>query len=323
MNRLNELNPNAADQAEQHRVSTSLRSGKSPFKAGSLEASPRDRAPASPQQPFAPPKPPPFFATVHANLYRNTSEQDLLQQTASEKGEIRATSKPDYDPKKRTSLNTLSQQALRAPSSHNETAIASSGSSSPSAAPIHKYASSFNRPPRAPQGSGRSGESGGSSSKGSHTHTGPDNSLRGSDPPAADTDEGIAHYLALFDAPAVKNHHLLRAASASSASSSSQPRHAIDLAKYSKLIDPSEKLAEEMGASSLIQASSTPPSRRLSNVPGLSISSSPSRALAHAPHVRSRLSTHSIAEERAGSDSSQRVAEDEEDEDEPFIFPMA
>jgi autophagy-related protein 13 len=85
-----------------------------------------------------------------------------------------------------------------------------------------------------------------------------------------------------------------------------------------------------MSSSSLIQPSLTPPSRRLSNVPGLSISSSPSRALAHAPHVRSRLSAHSIAEEVTGaagasgegSDSPkiQEEEAEEEDDDMPFIF---
>ena len=89
--------------------------------------------------------------------------------------------------------------------------------------------------------------------------------------------------------------------------------------------DPSTQLAEEMSASSLVQPSLTPPSRRLSNVPGLSTSSSPGRNLTHAPHVRSRLSTHSIAEEIGNSgtsgDESPALAEEEE-EDEPFIFPQ-
>ena len=94
--------------------------------------------------------------------------------------------------------------------------------------------------------------------------------------------------------------------------------------------DPSTQLAEEMSSSSLIQTSITPPSRRLSNVPGLSTSSSPNRTLTHAPHVRSRLSTHSIAEEASGasavsgegSDSPKIPEAEEEEDDEPFIFPQ-
>lgn len=93
-----------------------------------------------------------------------------------------------------------------------------------------------------------------------------------------------------------------------------------------------------MSSSSLVQQSSslTPPSRRLSNVPGLSTSSSPNRAQPHVPHVRSRLSTQSIAEER-GEEKGRRPErgveeevevegagseedDDDDDDDEPFIF---
>lgn len=93
--------------------------------------------------------------------------------------------------------------------------------------------------------------------------------------------------------------------------------HTVNLSKYSNLRDPSGQLADEMSASSLINTSSTPPSRRLSNVPGLSTSSSPSRQMAHVPAVRSRLSTQSITEEAGLPNEESR---DDEEEDEPFIF---
>lgn len=104
----------------------------------------------------------------------------------------------------------------------------------------------------------------------------------------------------------------------------------IDLNQYRGIRDGSTALAEEMSSSTYLFPSSnvTPPSRRLSNVPGLSISSSPSRALTYAPHVRSRLSTHSIAEEvTVASGGSAEGAEspnirEEDEEDEPFIFPQ-
>jgi hypothetical protein len=92
----------------------------------------------------------------------------------------------------------------------------------------------------------------------------------------------------------------------------------------------SSELADEMSSSSLVQTSVTPPSRRLSNVPGLSISSSPSRMQPHVPHVRSRLSTQSIAEEissekgrkpeREVEEEDEEVDEDDSDDEEPFIF---
>ena len=93
--------------------------------------------------------------------------------------------------------------------------------------------------------------------------------------------------------------------------------------------DTGSQLAEDMQSSSLIQTSSTPPSWRLSNVPGLSTSSSPSRALAHTPHVPSRLSAHSIAEEhhteitssgQSGEVANESPQEQEEEDELPFIF---
>jgi len=232
---------------------------------------------------------------------------------------------------KRVSLNTLPQQALRAPP---ENAIASSGSSSPKPAPVHRYSSSFaNRNKRFTPGS-KTGESNASSGRGSSSsgqkwayREGEDdlthirgNARQGDSASSIPSEEdAIASFIS--DLERAKDLPSLRSRPASRDKT-------VNLSKYSSMRDPNAQLAEEMSASSLIQTSSTPPSRRLSNVPGLSTSSSPSRALAHTPHVPSRLSTHSIAEEVSGASGasgegslSPQVREEEEDE-EPFIFPQ-
>lgn len=232
---------------------------------------------------------------------------------------------------KRVSLNTLPQQALRAPPIPSETAIASSGSASPKPAPVHRYSSSFaGRTKRYTAQSSKTGESAGSSgraSSGSNKDRSSNLALPdGSSPsaqlyPASDDNDDIASFISQIER--AKDLPSLRSRPASR-------DNTVNLAKYSSMRDPNTQLAEEMSSSSLIQTSSaTPPSRRLSNVPGLSTSSSPSRALTHAPHVRSRLSTHSIAEEVSGSsrvsgegsDSPKIHEEDEEEEDEePLLF---
>ena len=102
-------------------------------------------------------------------------------------------------------------------------------------------------------------------------------------------------------------------ATAAAASSAAPTPHMVNLARFTCLRDTGAQLADEMSASV------TPPSRRLSNVPGLSVSPpvSPSSRVAmtrdpagglasmtttataaqHVPFVRSRLSVHSVAEE--------------------------
>lgn len=227
---------------------------------------------------------------------------------------------------RRVSLNTLPQQALRAPPIASETAIASSGSSSPKpAAPVHRYSSSFaNRNKRfVPQsGSNKTVESNASSERGSSSSKDRSGQLTKDSPGSSGSGqkpehEEIGDFL-----------NQLQAASIRPVSRGTT----INLSQYSGKQGGQEELDEKMSASFLVQHGSTPPSRRLSNVPGLSTSSSPSRALAggaHAPFVRSRLSTHSIAEEvtgagsggLSGSDSPKIYEEDEEDE-EPFIFPQ-
>ena len=226
---------------------------------------------------------------------------------------------------KRTSLNALPQQQLRTPPLPNEFAIASSGSSSPKPAPV-RYSSSFaGRTKRFSSQGSKAAESNTSSGRGSSdSREKPDQPIEGNagDSTSTKTDEDdIASFISdLEKSKDIKFH-----------TPPSNRDNVVNLSKYSQLRDPNSQLADEMSSSSLIQTSSTPPSRRLSNVPGLSISSSPSRALTHAPHVRSRLST-SIVEEQTGASrasgasgegsESPKIAEAEDEDDElPFIFP--
>jgi autophagy-related protein 13 len=137
-------------------------------------------------------------------------------------------------------------------------------------------------------------ESGGSSARGS-----------GSDQAGSGTrsdEDDIASFIRTLESREVKEAKLSKPA----------PRHTVDLSKYSALREPSSQLADDMSASSLLNQGSTPPSRRLSNVPALSTSSSPRPS--HVPHVRSRLSTQSIAEE-AG-----HPPEDDGSDEEPLLF---
>ena len=99
----------------QRRTSVSFQ----PFKAGSLSSSP---APG----PAVPPSPSSSIGRPSSSLGRTTTSTNALTQ-----------------PRNRTSLTALPQTALRAPSLPNETAIASSASSSPKPAPISRYSSSF------------------------------------------------------------------------------------------------------------------------------------------------------------------------------------
>ncbi|KAF7191276.1 Autophagy-related protein [Pseudocercospora fuligena] len=263
-----------------------------PFKAGSLASSPR-------------PSPSPSTSLGRA--------ESLSSRLGTSSG-------------KRVSLNTLPQQALRAPPIPSETAIASSGSSSPKPAPVHRYSSSFaNRNRRFTSQGSKTGESNVSSGRASSSSKDRSGQLNEGTPGSsgsAQTDEmDIASFISQVesakDLPSFHSRPVSR-------------DNTINLAKYSGKISGQAQLDDAMSSSSLLQTSGTPPSRRLSNVPGLSTSSSPSRALAHAPYVRSRLSTHSIAEEvtgasgaSGGSDSPQIHEEEEDEEDEePFIFPQ-
>ncbi|KAI3481309.1 hypothetical protein L1887_56407 [Cichorium endivia] len=270
-----------------------------PFKAGSVASSPRTTTAASPS---SAPRPSPLSGTsAHS---------------------------------KRLSLNTLPQQALRNPGGiPADTAIASSGSTSPKPAPVHRYSSSFAGRKRwtSTSQSSRAGESATSSGRASTSSKEKSGQLApeqasgtpGSSGSARTDEDDIAAFISTVERA--------KDLKAFSARKPAPHNTVVNLSKFRNMTLASSELADEMSSSSLVQTSSlTPPSRRLSNVPGLSTSSSPNRAQPHAPHVRSRLSTQSIAEE-IGSEKNRRpereveeededVGEEESDDDEPFIF---
>lgn len=196
-------------------------------------------------------------------------------------------------------------------------------STSPSSRPTSvRYSSSFaNRTKRFPSQSSKAAESNTSSGRGSSDSKEKSEHLnelvQGSMGSAHTDEDDITSFISdLERSKAIKFH-----------TPPNTRDNVVNLAKYSNMREHAQ-LADEMSSSSLIQASSTPSSRRLSNVPGLSTSSSPSRAVTHVPHVRSRLSAHSVAEEPSSasaasgeSSTSPKVPLAEEDDDEPFIFP--
>ncbi|KAK1050769.1 autophagy protein 13 [Friedmanniomyces endolithicus] len=281
------------------RAASANAKGKSPFKAGTLACSPRPRLPTY-DQGFSPPA-----SSLPEEQRIAVSPATFIKTMDAQKAEIRDIGRPDYRAsQKRTSLNTLPQQALRAPphSLPNETAIASS-TSSPMAPPsLSRYQSAFaGRTKRTSSTSqqDKANTSGGSSARGS-----------ASDQAASGTrsdDEAIQDFVGLLESDKVKFAKLIKPAA----------RHSVDLSKFSALREESRALADDMSASSLLNQGTTPPSRRLSNVPALSTSSSP-RPLGHATHVRSRLSTQSIAEE-AGRHGEESMDEEGEGE-EPLLF---
>lgn len=270
-----------------------------PFKAGSVASSPRTNA-ASPSPSTSAPRPSPLTGTSSHS--------------------------------KRLSLNTLPQQALRNPGGvAQDTAIASSGSTSPKPAPVHRYSSSFANRKRWTSTSSRAGESATSSGRASTSSKEKSGQLApeqvSGTPGSSDSTHTDADDIAAF----ISTVERAKDIKAFSARKPAPHNNVVNLSRFKNMSLASSELADEMSSSSLVQTSLTPPSRRLSNVPGLSTSSSPSRMQPHAPHVRSRLSTQSIAEE-IGSDKGRKPEreveeededvneEDSDDDDEPFIF---
>jgi autophagy-related protein 13 len=263
-----------------------------PFKAGSVASSPRNNA-AFPSPSTSAPRPSPLTGTSNHS--------------------------------KRLSLNTLPQQALRNPGGMaQDTAIASSGSTSPKPAPVHRYNSSFAGRKRwtSTSQSSRVGESATSSGRASTSSKEKSGQLASEQAPGTPGSSGSARTdeddIAAFISTIEKAKDMK---SFSSARKPAAHNQVVNLARFKNMSLASSELADEMSSSSL------------SNVPGLSTSSSPSRMQPHAPHVRSRLSTQSIAEEIGGSEKGRKPEreveeEDEEagdegedsDDDEPFIF---
>jgi len=202
----------------------------------------------------------------------------------------------------RSSLNALPQQALRTPGLTNETAVVSSGSSSPKPAPIQRYSSSFgNRKARFPSSVGSKTEEDGNSSRGSVSSSTHRASITMNEAESAshEDSENISDFIKLLE----KSSHGLPSFNKTDQASldANSQRTAAQYSKFAKMKDSTAQFSDSLSSSLMLQRSSTSSSRQLSNVPGLvSTSSSPGKAVSpHTPHmpaIPSRLSNNSIAE---------------------------
>ncbi|KAF4554408.1 putative autophagy-related protein 13 [Elsinoe fawcettii] len=271
-----------------------------PFKAGSLSSSPAGGVPLS--------------GSPSSSLGRPVSAV------------------PSSHSRSRSSLNTLPQQALRNPGLANETAIASSASSSPKPAPIQRYSSSFqNRRARFPSSTGTTKtEEDGSSSRGSVSSTQRASvAYQEGEASAQDDSESIGDFLKMLDKSAKQVPTFSRTDPASLAANSQ--RTVAQYSKFAKMRDSTAQLSDSMSSSLMLQRSSTSSSRQLSNVPGLvggtaaslSTSSSPSGKpisphTPHMPAVPSRLSNNSIASySRPNTEDSNRTLRAESSRETP------
>ncbi|KAF2193377.1 hypothetical protein K469DRAFT_550303 [Zopfia rhizophila CBS 207.26] len=266
----------------QRRTSVSFQ----PFKAGSLSSSP---APG----PAVPPSPSSSVGRPGSSLGRGAGPSALTQ------------------PRNRTSLTALPQAALRAPSLPNETAIASSASSSPKPAPITRYSSSFShRRSRFSSGGGSKTEddnlSSGKGSVASSQQPGSDvlNEGEGTSSGSIKTDdENISDFLKLLEQKKdLKSFNR----SDNASRDASMRRTTAQLSKYQRMRDSHAALSDSVSSSMLLHRSSSSSSRQLSNVPqmiagtSMSTSSSPGKPISphtpHTPAIPSRLSANSIIE---------------------------
>ncbi|KAF2020873.1 hypothetical protein BU24DRAFT_10165 [Aaosphaeria arxii CBS 175.79] len=266
----------------QRRTSVSFQ----PFKAGSLSSSP---APG----PVVPPSPGSSLGRPSSSLGRGSTPSALNQ------------------PRNRTSLTALPQTALRAPSLPNETAIASSASSSPKPAPITRYSSSFgHRRSRFSSGGGSKTEddnlSSGKGSIASSQQPGSDvlNEGEGASSGSIKTDdENISDFLKLLEQKKdLKSFNR----NDNAAKDATMRRTTAQLNKYQRLRDSHAALSDSVSSSMLLHRSSSSSSRQLSSVPqmiagtSVSTSSSPGKPISphtpHTPAIPSRLSANSIIE---------------------------
>jgi len=266
----------------QRRTSVSFQ----PFKAGSLSSSP---APG----PVVPPSPGSSLGRPSSSFGRNIVPSSLNQ------------------PRNRTSLNALPQAALRAPSLPNETAIASSASSSPKPAPIARYSSSFgHRRSKFSSGGGSKTEDDNlSSGKGSATSSvqrGSDtlnDGEGGSSGEVRTDDDNIGDFLKLLES---KKDLRSFNRSDTAARDATMRKTTAQLGKYQRMRDSHTALSDSVSSSTMLHRSSSSSSRQLSSVPamihGTSIStaSSPGKPISphtpHTPAIPSRLSANSIIE---------------------------
>jgi autophagy-related protein 13 len=266
----------------QRRTSVSFQ----PFKAGSLSSSP---APGL----AVPPSPGSSLGRPGSSFGRNIIPSSLNQ------------------PRNRTSLNALPQTALRTPSLPNETAIASSASSSPKPAPITRYSSSFgHRRSKFSSGGGSKTEDDNlSSGKGSATSSvqrGSDTLNEGEGASSGEVrtdDENISDFLKLLES---KKDLRSFNRSDNAARDATMRKTTAQLGKYQRMRDSHAVLSDSVSSSTMLHRSSSSSSRHLSSVPamiaGTSIStaSSPGKPMSphtpHTPAIPSRLSANSIIE---------------------------
>ncbi|KAF3006820.1 autophagy protein 13 [Curvularia kusanoi] len=265
----------------QRRTSVSFQ----PFKAGSLSSSP---APG----PAMLPSPSSSLGRPSSSLGRNPTPNPLLQ------------------PRNRTSLTALPQQALRTPSLPNDTGHVSSASSSPRPAPI-KYSSSFgHRRNRFSTSGGSKTEddnlSSGKGSVASSLQRGSDmlhEGEGGSSGEVKSDDDNISDFLKLLEAKKeLKSFNRSDNASKESA----MRRTTAQLSKYQRLKDSHAALSDSVSSSTMLHRSSSSSSRQLSSVPAMiagtsvSTASSPGKPISphtpHTPAIPSRLSANSIIE---------------------------
>lgn len=266
----------------QRRTSVSFQ----PFKAGSLSSSPAP-GPAIPASPSS------SLGRPSSSFGRQPIPSSLNQ------------------PRNRTSLNALPQAALRAPSLSNDTAIASSASSSPKPAPISRYSSSFGhrRSKFSSGGGSKTEEDNLSSGKGSATSSvqrgsGTLNEGEGASSGEGRTDdETIGDFLKLLESK--KDLKSFNRGDTANRDASMRMTTA-KLGKYQRMRDSHAVLSESVSSSTMLHRSSSSSSRQLSSVPamvgGTSIStaSSPGKPISphtpHTPAIPSRLSANSIVD---------------------------
>ncbi|KAE9973081.1 hypothetical protein EG328_004418 [Venturia inaequalis] len=243
-----------------------------PFKAGSLASSPSLNVPPSPG----------------SSLGRTTTGFNPLAQARN-----------------RNSLTTLPQQALRTPNIPNETAIASSTSSSPKPAPINRYSSSFSHRRTRFSSTGSKGDDDQNSSgkQSASSSAQPDSEVindgqGGSSGSVQPTDDdNLKDFIALLeqkkdlksfnqDDDATRDATMRRTTAALSKFRGMKESHAV--------------LSDSVSSSLLLHRSSSSSSRQLSSVPpmvhgtSVSTSSSPGKPISphtpHTPAIPSRLS---------------------------------
>ncbi|KAF2642811.1 hypothetical protein P280DRAFT_275976 [Massarina eburnea CBS 473.64] len=264
----------------QRRTSVSFQ----PFKAGSLSSSPA-------LGPGALPSPSSSLGRPSSALGRHPTPSALNQ------------------PRNRTSLTALPQAALRAPSLPNETAIASSASSSPKPAPITRYSSSFGhrRSRFSSGGNSKTEEDNLSSGKGSLASSQQRGSdvLNDSSGSIKTDDENISDFLKLLE-----QKKELRSFNRNDNASrdATMRKTTAQLSKYQRMREPQSQLSQlsdSISSSMLLQRSSSS-SRQLSSVPAMIAGTSVSTASSlgkpisphtpHTPAIPSRLSANSIIE---------------------------